>query len=130
MARYVPLLNLSAPKSRDKRRSFTKTQQTEILQQQKGKCAICHKSLDFRAIDYDHKKPWAAEGRTITENGRALHPNCHAIVTHDARLRKVEPKRKQRKKHKTTKKQKRKLQYHYDMLGNRQPGSDPWRNFR
>lgn len=79
---------------RDKRRAFTKTQQNEILYQQNNKCAICQKPLDPRAIQYDHHKGWADKGRTVTRNGRALHPTCHAIKTHDDRLAKIEGKKK------------------------------------
>ena len=64
-------------KKRDRRRSFTKTQKNEILFQQDGKCAVCHNKLDPRATEFDHKKPWASGGRTLTVNGRALCANCH-----------------------------------------------------
>jgi len=77
---------------RDSRRAFSTTQKHEILYQQNGKCAICRKQLDFRAVDYDHKKPWADGGRTITINGRALCKDCHGIETHKTRLKKVEKK--------------------------------------
>jgi len=85
-----------APPTRDSRRSFSATQKKEILYQQDNKCAssICHhKKLDPRAIEFDHKKPWASGGRTITENGRALCPECHKIITHNERLRKTDKKR-------------------------------------
>jgi hypothetical protein len=75
---------------RDKRRSFTQSQKNQILYQQGGKCAICHKPLDPRTTQFDHKKAWADKGRTVTQNGRALHANCHAIKTHNDRLKKVD----------------------------------------
>ena len=81
---------------KDSRRSFNLTQRNEILYQQNGKCAICHEKLDPRAIEYDHKKPWASGGRTIKENGRALCANCHKKITHDARLKRVDKKRSSR----------------------------------
>ncbi len=77
---------------RDKRRSFTQSQKNEILYQQNGKCAKCHKRLDPRDIEFDHKKPWADKGRTITQNGRALCGSCHNIVNHGQRLKKVDKK--------------------------------------
>lgn len=77
---------------RDKRRSFTQTQKNQIRYQQNDKCAICHKPLDPRTTQYDHKKPWADKGRTITANGRALHADCHAIKTHNDRLKKIDKK--------------------------------------
>lgn len=78
---------------RDPRRAFTRTQKNEILHQQDYKCARCHEKLDLRATEFDHKKPWAAGGRTITVNGRALCATCHKIVTHNTRLKKVEKKK-------------------------------------
>lgn len=81
---------------RDSRRGFTTTQKNQILYQQNNRCAICHKKLDPRAIEFDHKKPWASGGRTVTVNGRALCPECHKIITHKARLTKVDKKRKKK----------------------------------
>jgi hypothetical protein len=48
----------STKPKRDRRRNFTATQKKEILYQQDGKCARCHKKLDQRATQFDHKKPW------------------------------------------------------------------------
>jgi len=80
--------------ARDSRRIFSPTQRKEILHQQDMKCGRCHKSLDPREIEYDHKKPWSARGRTITENGRALCGSCHKIITHEHRLKQIDKKRK------------------------------------
>ncbi|MBI5226471.1 HNH endonuclease [Candidatus Micrarchaeota archaeon] len=77
---------------RDSRRAFTKTQRNEILYQQDSKCAVCGDKLDPRDIELDHKKPWAAKGRTITENGRALCGFCHNKVTHKQTLKKIDKK--------------------------------------
>ena len=77
------LIDSSNKKSdRDSRRSFNQTQRKEILYQQDNKCAICHKKLDPRDIEYDHKKSWASGGRTKAVNGRALCGSCHNKVTH------------------------------------------------
>ena len=81
---------------RDSRRGFTTTQKNQILYQQNNKCARCYNKLDPRAIEFDHKKPWASGGRTVIVNGRALCPKCHKIITHKARLMKVDEKRKKR----------------------------------
>jgi 5-methylcytosine-specific restriction endonuclease McrA len=81
---------------KDTRRAFTPTQKKEIQYQQDSKCAssLCHhKNLDPRTIEFDHKKPWASGGRTIKENGRALCPECHRIITHNERLRNIDKKR-------------------------------------
>jgi 5-methylcytosine-specific restriction endonuclease McrA len=90
-----PFEDSDKPK-RDSRRTFTKTQQKAIFQKQKGKCARCHKKLDLRATQFDHKKPWASGGRTTIANGRALCSECHDIVTHNERLRKTDKKRKRK----------------------------------
>jgi recombinational DNA repair protein (RecF pathway) len=75
---------------RDKRRAFTQTQKNEILYQQDGKCAHCHEKLDLRVVEFDHVEPWAANGRTVTQNGAALCPLHHRIKTHNDRLKKIE----------------------------------------
>lgn len=76
--------------ARDKRRAFTQTQKNEILHQQDNKCAKCHKKLDPRAIEFDHVKGWAAQGRTVIQNGAALCPTCHTLKTHNDRLTNIE----------------------------------------
>ena len=83
-------------KSRDSRRAFTQTQKNEIRHQQNEKCAKCHEKLDSRDIEYDHKKPWASGGRTISVNGRALCGSCHNKVTHKANLKNVDKKTKKK----------------------------------
>ncbi len=90
--------------SRDKRRTFTRTQKNEILYQQNNKCAQCRNPLDPRAVQFDHKKGWADKGRTITQNGRALCSNCHSIITHKNRLEKIEEPSKNNKRKKSKKK--------------------------
>ena len=83
------LVDSSKPTSkRSPRRTFTQSQKNEILYQQDSKCAICHEKLDPRDIEYDHKKAWAANGKTVTQNGRAVHGSCHNIITHKQRLKK------------------------------------------
>lgn len=76
--------------TRDKKRSFSITQKNEILYQQDNMCGKCNHKLDPRAIEYHHRKPWAAGGRTITVNGLALCPKCHKIIAHEERLKEQE----------------------------------------
>lgn len=38
-------------KKKDSRRSFTKTQQAEIIERQKHKCAECGDKIDFRCVN-------------------------------------------------------------------------------
>lgn len=90
-----------AKSERDSRRTFTQSQKNEILYQQDSKCAVCHKKLDPRDIEYDHKKAWAANGRTVTQNGRAVHGSCHNIITHNQRLKKSDKKETKTKKQNT-----------------------------
>ncbi len=78
---------------RDKKRTFTQTQKKEILYAQNNKCAICHKPLDPRDIEYDHKTPWADKGRTKVKNGRAVCGSCHNIITHKHKLKKTDGKK-------------------------------------
>jgi recombinational DNA repair protein (RecF pathway) len=76
--------------ARDPRRAFTQTQKNEILYQQNNRCAKCHDPLDPRAKHFHHIKGWAAGGRTVTVNGAALCPTCHAKTEHNERLNKVD----------------------------------------
>jgi hypothetical protein len=78
---------------RDKKRAFNQTQKKQILYAQNNKCAICHKILDPRDIEYDHKTPWADKGRTKVKNGRAVCGSCHNIKTHNDKLKKTEGKK-------------------------------------
>ena len=73
---------------RDTRRAFTQTQKNEILYQQDGKCAKCHAKLDLRVVEFDHIRAWAAQGRTVTQNGAGLCPTCHRLKKHRERLKK------------------------------------------
>ena len=82
------------PKERDKKRKFTRTQEKNILYQQNSKCAVCHKQLDPRDIEFDHKRSWAGGGRTISENGRAVCGSCHNIINHEQRRKNLDKKRK------------------------------------
>jgi hypothetical protein len=87
-----PFGNKKADTGRDPRRSFTASQKKELQFQQGGKCALCHKQLDPRDIEFDHKKAWADKGRTTVVNGRALCGSCHNKVSHGQHLKKAEKK--------------------------------------
>ena len=80
-------------KLRDKRRNFTKLQQSAILYQQDYRCAgewCNHADLDLRITEYHHSEPWGQYGRTIIKNGIALCPNCHRLIHRTERLAKQE----------------------------------------
>ncbi len=89
-------LSSNRKRERDTRRIFSQSQKKEILYQQDGKCARCHKKLDPRATHFHHEKPWASGGRTKVVNGRALCASCHEILSHKDRLKRVDRKRKPR----------------------------------
>jgi 5-methylcytosine-specific restriction endonuclease McrA len=72
---------------RDSRRTFTQSPKNNT-------CAKCKEHLDMRVVQFDHAKPWAAGGRTISENGRALCANCHAKVTNETNVKKADGKKK------------------------------------
>lgn len=76
--------------SKDKRRAFTRTQRNEILQQQRMKCAVCHKALEPIAIHFHHLKEWSANGPTVVKNGAAVCPTCHVKETHKQNLKKID----------------------------------------
>ena len=86
-------------KGRDSRRSFNRTQQNEIWDNQHGKCAgshCKHSRLLRSATHYDHIIPHEKGGRTEVSNGQALCATCHSIKTNKDRLEKVDKKRKPR----------------------------------
>lgn len=91
----LPNLYPKKPK-RDSRRAFSRTQKKEILSKQNNKCARCHKKLDPRAIHFHHKKPWSSGGKTTVANGKAVCADCHEILSHEERLKKVDKKRKKK----------------------------------
>jgi len=96
----MSIMFLPEEPKRDKRRAFTRTQKNEIWAQQDGRCASAacgHSKLDPRTVEYDHKKGWAAKGKTKIKNGRALCANCHKLETHKKRLITVEKRPKKKK---------------------------------
>ncbi len=68
------------------------------MHQQNYKCARCKNKLDLRATEFDHKKEWSDKGKTTIKNGRALCKNCHGIVSHKSRIKKIDTTRKTIKK--------------------------------
>lgn len=62
----------------DRNRLFSTEQKVEIWHRAGGLCGICGKTASESYVEYDHIKPWVLGGRTEVENGRAVHPACHA----------------------------------------------------
>ena len=62
-----------------KNRKFSANQRREILMRQQNRCDICKIHIDDQliAIDLDHIIPFAENGPTTLDNGRALCKNCH-----------------------------------------------------
>ena len=79
---------------KDKRQSVSRSQKNEILSKQRNKCAVCKKSLDMRATDFDHIKEVYKGGKSRVGNLQALCANCHNVKTHEEKLKKVETRRK------------------------------------
>ena len=89
----------SLDKPRDQKRTFTKYQKNEILYQQDGKCAstLCHhRKLDPKEVQFEHKKPWAFDGRVVMQYGRVVCLDCHSNTLKKETLRKTSRKRKQK----------------------------------
>ena len=63
----------------DQRRCFNDDQKSEIYNRDKGTCAMCGEKVDPEQAEYDHfPTPYRDGGQTIVENGRLVHPGCHA----------------------------------------------------
>jgi len=62
---------------RDSRRAFTITQKKEIWVQQKGKCAICHKKLDPRTVEY---MTMGKHGLLVVQHRLKMEGHCALIV--------------------------------------------------
>ncbi len=62
----------------DRNRLFSGEQKTQIWSRSGGLCGICGKPASEQYVEYDHIKPWVLGGRTEVDNGRPVHPPCHA----------------------------------------------------
>jgi len=62
----------------DPQRLFDPAQQKQIWKQAEGKCAKCDEQVRKDEAEYDHYPiPHRDGGRTIIENGRLVHKECH-----------------------------------------------------
>ncbi len=71
------MLPLAAPEL-DSVRLFSDQQKQELWAAADGKCGICGEYINPTYVEYDHIKPWILGGRTSVDNGRPVHPHCHA----------------------------------------------------
>jgi len=62
----------------DSRRLFSQGQKAELWARCQGRCGLCGEVIPEDKAEYDHIQPWILGGRTETENGRPVHPHCHA----------------------------------------------------
>lgn len=62
----------------DHNRLFSSEQKTQIWSRSGGLCGICGKPASEQYVEYDQIKPWVLGGRTEVDNGRPVHPPCHA----------------------------------------------------
>ena len=67
----------------DSQRLFNEQQKDEIWERSKRsdgtvKCEVCGLSVNRDQVEFDHVLPWIRGGRTVSENGRIVHKECHA----------------------------------------------------
>ena len=68
------------PGERDPRRTFTRGETNEMLQDQDGKCAGCGEPKSLGEVDGHHLQRHADGGPTTKDNGAALCKDCHKEV--------------------------------------------------
>ena len=62
----------------DPKRAFDPEQQKLIRERDEGKCKICGDEVAEEQEEYDHYPvPHRDGGRTVVENGRLVHKECH-----------------------------------------------------
>jgi Protein of unknown function DUF262/HNH endonuclease len=62
----------------DPKRAFDSEQQTQIRERDGNNCRICGEEVAEDQAEYDHfPVPHRDGGRTVVENGRLLHKECH-----------------------------------------------------
>lgn len=62
----------------DGKRAFDAADKTKIRKSQKNACAICNESVAAEDEEFDHDPiPYRDGGRTVVENGRLVHKECH-----------------------------------------------------
>ncbi|MEM1408181.1 MAG: RHS repeat-associated core domain-containing protein [Bacteroidota bacterium] len=68
------------PKMRDPKRTFTKKQKAEMLQEQGGNCPSCKQPKTVDQVDGHHIKRHADGGATTKDNGVSLCKDCHKNI--------------------------------------------------
>jgi hypothetical protein len=61
----------------DPRRSFSEADRGSIWASSAGMCSLCNEDLAIGDAEFDHIIPWIKGGRTLVENGRAVHRSCN-----------------------------------------------------
>jgi len=69
-----------SPADRDPKRTWTKTERSEMLENQEGKCAKCGTPKSVDEVQAHHKVRHADGGRTNGSNGAALCKECHVQI--------------------------------------------------
>ena len=64
------------PPRRDPRRLFTAAERRQVAAKQQHACAVCHDDLPA-IFHVHHVIPWSDGGRTESDNGMAVCPDCH-----------------------------------------------------
>ncbi|WP_405629429.1 polymorphic toxin-type HINT domain-containing protein [Pseudoalteromonas sp. Ld20] len=70
----------AAPGDRDPKRTYSRGEINEMLQDQGGKCAGCGETKSLSEVDGHHVQRHADGGPTTKENGAALCKDCHKEV--------------------------------------------------
>lgn len=71
------MTKLSLPEL-DSQRLFSDSQKQELWMRFDRKCGVCKETIFGPLVEYDHIKPWILGGQTELDNGRPVHPACHA----------------------------------------------------
>jgi len=65
---------------KDKNRFYSREQKIKMYFDQKGKCGICKKEIDFATVDAHHIVPHSKGGKTLIWNGLLVHHLCHQKI--------------------------------------------------
>jgi len=97
---------------KDPKRKLTKSEENEVVDRQKNKCAICGKPLKRSHTHFDHKTPHSKGGKTNPSNMQAVCMNCHGDKTNQDRIKDIKKKIADRK---TTTKSKKSYANPFDL---------------
>jgi len=65
---------------KDKKRFYSREQKIIMYFEQKWKCDVCKKEIDFDTVDAHHAIPHSKGGGTVISNGKLVHKLCHKKI--------------------------------------------------